>query len=44
MTTKFFFESYNKEDFKRNLLSNNEKFMGNPDVIKVMNEVLYKEK
>ena len=35
---------HNKEDFKRNLLSNNEKFMGNPDVIKVMNEVLYKEK
>ena len=35
---------HNKEDFKRNLLSNNEKFMGNPDVIKVMNEVLYQEK
>lgn len=31
----------NKEDFIRNIMHNNEKFMGNTDVIKVMNKILY---
>lgn len=33
--------SSNKKDFIRNINLNNERFIGNPDVIKVMNKVLY---
>lgn len=33
--------SNNLKDFKRNIMYNNDKFMANTDVIKVMNSVLY---
>lgn len=33
--------SNNIKDFKRNIISNNDRFMANTDVIKVMNNVLY---
>lgn len=32
----------NKEDFLKNIKNNNEKFMGNSDVIKIMQEVFFK--
>jgi predicted protein tyrosine phosphatase len=35
--------THNPDDYRLNILNNNEKFMANPDVIKVMNNVLYKE-
>jgi predicted protein tyrosine phosphatase len=33
----------NLEHFNRNIQKNNFKFMGNPDIIKIMNEVCFKE-
>lgn len=35
--------THNPDDYRLNILNNNEKFMANPDVIKVMNNVLYEE-
>lgn len=32
---------HNPDDYRLNIINNNEKFMANPDVIKVMNNVLY---
>lgn len=34
---------HNPDDYRLNIINNNEKFMANSDVIKVMNDVLFKE-